>query len=63
MKKFFQYSLLCGFAIAPSLWAADVQQLPAHVGGRVLESMAADGSKAYEYSWPAVYFETAFNGD
>jgi len=43
--------------------AADLQQLPTHVGGRVLESTGADGNKAYEYSWPAVYFETAFKGD
>lgn len=43
--------------------AADLTQLPAHVGGRVLASTSADGNKAYEYSWPAVYFETAFKGD
>ncbi len=63
MKKLFQCSVLCGFMVTPNLWAADLQQLPAHAGGRVLESITADGSKAYEYSWPAVYFETAFKGD
>ena len=43
--------------------AADLQQLPAHVGGRVLVSTAANGDQFYEYSWPAIYFETAFKGD
>lgn len=43
--------------------AAGLQQLPTHVGGRVLESTSADGNTSYEYSWPAVYFETAFKGD
>jgi lysophospholipase L1-like esterase len=43
--------------------AADLQQLPAHVGGRVLASTTANGDQFYEYSWPAIYFETAFKGD
>ncbi len=55
--------LLAALTLAPFSMAADLQQLPTHVGGRVLESTIADGSKAYEYSWPAVYFETAFKGD
>ncbi|PUA27296.1 MAG: hypothetical protein B0W54_11910 [Cellvibrio sp. 79] len=55
--------LLAALTLAPFSIAADLQQLPTHVGGRVLESTTADGNKAYEYSWPAVYFETAFKGD
>lgn len=43
--------------------AADLQQLPTHTGGRVLMSNNAVGEKSYEYSWPSVYFETAFKGD
>lgn len=43
--------------------AADLQQLPTHTGGRVLLSNNAAGEKSYEYSWPSVYFETAFKGD
>lgn len=46
----------CGFA-------ADLQQLPTHTGGRVLVSSNPAGEKSYEYSWPSVYFETAFKGD
>lgn len=43
--------------------AAELQQLPAHVGGRVIETLGANGDKVFEYSWPAIYFETAFKGD
>lgn len=43
--------------------AAELQQLPTHTGGRVLVSDNAAGEKSYEYSWPAIYFETAFKGD
>jgi lysophospholipase L1-like esterase len=43
--------------------AAELQQLPSHTGGRVLVSTNATGEKSYEYSWPSVYFETAFKGD
>lgn len=43
--------------------AADLKQLPIHAGGRVLVSSTEAGQTAYQYSWPGVYFETAFNGD
>ena len=43
--------------------AAELKQLPTHTGGRVLASSLGTGETAYEYSWPGVYFETAFNGD
>lgn len=43
--------------------AAELQQLPTHVGGRVLVTSNATGDTSYEYSWPSVYFETAFKGD
>ncbi|MEN0039600.1 MAG: SGNH/GDSL hydrolase family protein [Cellvibrio sp.] len=43
--------------------AAGLQQLPTHVGGRVLENSNPAGEKSYEYSWPSIYFETAFKGD
>ncbi|HSC67331.1 MAG TPA: GDSL-type esterase/lipase family protein [Cellvibrio sp.] len=43
--------------------AAELQQLPAHIGGRVLVSEDSAGQKAYQYSWPSIYFETAFKGD
>lgn len=46
----------CGFS-------TDLQQLPTHTGGRVLVSNNAEGEKSYEYSWPSIYFETAFKGD
>lgn len=56
---------LAGIALGTSLsvQAAELKQLPTHTGGRVLLSSNAQGEKAYEYSWPAVYFETAFKGD
>lgn len=65
MKRLAIYCLLIGFAFTSNVWAntAELKQLPAHVGGRVLLSTNAAGEKAYEYSWPAIYFETAFNGD
>lgn len=43
--------------------AAELKQLPTHAGGRVLLSKTDAGATAYEYSWPGVYFETAFHGD
>lgn len=43
--------------------AGEPQQLATHVGGRVLQTTHATGEQSYEYSWPAIYFETAFNGD
>lgn len=56
---------LAGIALSTSIaaQAADIKQLPTHTGGRVLVSSNAAGEKTYEYSWPAIYFETAFNGD
>ena len=55
--------ILSALLIAHSSISAELKQLPTHVGGRVLESTTATGEKAYEYSWPAIYFETAFKGD
>lgn len=55
--------LLATITLSHITLAAGLQQLPTHVGGRVLESISADGNTSYEYSWPAVYFETAFKGD
>ncbi|WP_039912661.1 SGNH/GDSL hydrolase family protein [Cellvibrio mixtus] len=55
--------LLTALTLPQLSMATGLQQLPTHVGGRVLETTVADGSKAYEYSWPAIYFETAFKGD
>lgn len=43
--------------------AAELQQLPTHTGGRVLVSSNPAGEKIWEYSWPSIYFETAFKGD
>ena len=65
MKKITLYSLLLGLAFSHSLWAsaAELTQLPVHVGGRVLVETTAEGNKVYEYSWPSIYFETAFKGD
>lgn len=55
--------IISALLIANNGLAADLKQLPTHVGGRVLESISANGEKTYEYSWPAIYFETAFKGD
>jgi len=57
--------LVISFIFTPNLWAAPAQlkQLPAHVGGRVVVETTAEGDKAYVYSWPSVYFETAFKGN
>lgn len=65
MKKLAVYCLLLGITFTHNLWAstAELTQLPAHVGGRVLVETNAQGEKAYVYSWPAIYFETAFKGD
>lgn len=65
MKKLALYCLLLGLAFTHNLWAstAELVQLPVHVGGRVLIESNAHGEKAYVYSWPSVYFETAFKGD
>ena len=54
---------LAGLLFSSSVSANQLQQLPAHVGGRVLEFTTDAGELAYEYSWPSVYFETAFKGD
>ena len=56
---------LAGIALSTSLCvqAAELKQLPTHSGGRVLLNNNAQGEQSYEYSWPAVYFETAFKGD
>jgi lysophospholipase L1-like esterase len=54
---------LVTIAFSQLICAANLQQLPTHVGGRVLQSTSENGDQAYEYSWPAVYFETAFKGD
>lgn len=52
-------------AIALSLCAqaTELKQLPTHTGGRVLVNTNEAGEKTYEFSWPGVYFETAFKGD
>lgn len=65
MKKITLYSLLLGLVFSHSLWAsaAELTQLPVHVGGRVLVETTAENDKTYVYSWPSVYFETAFKGD
>lgn len=42
---------------------AELRQLPTHVGGRVVIDTNPDGDNSYEYSWPSIYFETAFTGD
>jgi hypothetical protein len=49
--------------ISLSAHSAELQQLPTHTSSRVLVTSDEAGNKAYEYSWPAIYFETAFNGD
>ena len=54
---------LTALLICQASLATDVKQLPTHVGGRVLMTTNADGGTSYEYSWPSVYFETAFKGD
>lgn len=65
MKKITLCSLLLGLAFSHSLWAstAELTQLPVHIGGRVLVETTAENHKTYEYSWPSIYFETAFKGD
>ena len=57
--------VIAGIALSASIFvqAADLKQLPTHTGGRVLVSNSAAGEQVYEYSWPSIYFETAFKGD
>ncbi len=57
--------LIAAIALSPFTFAAEQsqKQLPAHVGGRVLVSANAANETTYEYSWPSIYFETAFKGD
>ena len=54
------FSIAC---ISISVQSAELQPLPTHTSGRVLVTTDGSGNKVYEYSWPAIYFETAFNGD
>lgn len=49
-------------ACTPQRQGAEPVALPMNVGGRVLMT-EADGVRAYEYSWPGIYFETVFTGD
>jgi lysophospholipase L1-like esterase len=55
--------LLAAITLSQLTFAAELHQLPTHVGGRTLISTNAAGEQSYEYSWPSVYFETAFKGD
>jgi len=57
------FLVLAALLFAQSGFAADLQQLPTHIGGRVLVSSNIAGEKSYEYSWPSIYFETVFKGD
>ena len=54
--------LLAAITLSQFTLAAE-QQLPTHVGGRTSVSINTEGEQSYEYSWPSVYFETAFKGD
>lgn len=54
---------LSALLLAHASMASELKQLPTHAGGRVLLSSNPAGEHSYEYSWPAVYFETAFKGD
>lgn len=54
--------LIASITLSQFTFAAE-QQLPTHVGGRTSISTNTAGEKSYEYSWPSVYFETAFKGD
>ena len=58
-----RHLFLVSFLFSLSVSTNALQQLPSHVGGRVLEVKSETGDLAYEYSWPSVYFETAFKGD
>ena len=54
------FSIAC---ISISVQSTELQPLPTHTSGRALVTTDGSGNKVYEYSWPAIYFETAFNGD
>ena len=55
------FSLTLGASLfVNACFAANLQQLPAHLGGRALITQDANGNTQYAYSWPAIYFETAF---
>ncbi|ACE85322.1 bifunctional acetylxylan esterase/glucomannan deacetylase [Cellvibrio japonicus] len=63
MKPHALIGLLAGMLLSSSLYAADsTKPLPLHIGGRVLVESPANQPVSYTYSWPAVYFETAFKG-
>lgn len=55
--------LLAAITLSQFTLAAELQQLPVHVGGRASVSTNTAGEQSYEYSWPSIYFETAFKGD
>src|SRR6187402_2942614 len=55
--------LLASITLSQFTFATELQQLPTHVGGRTSIDSNAAGEQSYEYSWPSIYFETAFKGD
>ncbi|MCE3252075.1 MAG: ce2C [Cellvibrio sp.] len=55
--------LLAAITLSQLTLAAELQQLSVQVGGRTSTSTNSVGEHSYEYSWPSVYFETAFKGD
>lgn len=65
MKRLTLYCLFLGLASTYDLHAnnEDLKQLPTHISGRALLETNSQGEQTYEYSWPSIYFETAFVGD
>lgn len=59
----FSIAFISTVFISLGVQSADLKQLPTHTSSRVLVTSNDVGDKTYEYSWPAIYFETAFNGD
>ena len=50
------------FSIEPLADASALSPAPMKIGGRVVTVKREDGSAAYRFQWPGVYFETAFTG-
>jgi lysophospholipase L1-like esterase len=64
LKKISTAILLFGsLSLNGQVIATELKQLPVHIGGRVVVHTNEVNENYYEYSWPGVYFETAFTGD
>ena len=62
MKKII-LSMFVAASVSVSAAESLTKQLPTAVHGRVVETQQENGDKAWQYSWPSIYFEAAFKGE